>query len=140
MDDPGDALWGFDPDNPATVYEGRLYGGWKQLAENLAEFLVHNAVNEAAYNAPYTKSCESVKNENIAQIAEPLTEVAFGGWYWPRPGHRIFMSETVIADIGPAMEDQEPWGDKPGYSEVQVGATSASALTYLENISDTEWY
>jgi hypothetical protein len=140
MTDPGDALWGFDPISPETVYEGRLYGDWKRLTENLTEFLVHNAINEAASNAPHTKSCESVKNEHIPQIIAPLTEVDFGEWYWPRPGHRLFMSEKVIADVGPAMEDHEPWGDKPGYSEVQVGAVNASALTYLEDVPDTEWY
>ncbi|MET8454746.1 hypothetical protein [Streptomyces sp. NPDC005209] len=140
MTDPGDAIWGFDPESPNTVYEGRLYGKWVRLTESLTEFLVHNAMNEAAYNAPHAKSSESVKNEHIAQIVSPMTEVAFGGWHWPRPGHRIFVSETLIADIGPAMEDQEPWGDMPGYSEVQIGATNPTALSYLSEIPETDWY
>jgi hypothetical protein len=140
MADPGDAIWGFDPENPATVYEGRLYGDWIQLRESLTDFLIHNAVNEAAYNAPYTKSCECVNNDHLAQILAPMTEVAFEGWYWPRTGHRIFASESLIADVGPAMEDVEPWGNKPGFSEVQVGAIAASSLEYLVAIPGTEWY
>ncbi|WP_405463821.1 hypothetical protein OG783_06235 [Streptomyces jietaisiensis] len=140
MTEPGDAIWGFDPESPEVVYEGRIHGDWVRLAEGFTEFLIHNAMNEAAYNAPYTKSCESVQNEHIARIVEPMTEIAFGGWHWPRPGHRIFMSESLIADIGPAMEDEEPWGDKPGFSEVQVGAITPSALHYLSNIPGTDWY
>ncbi|MFF8947000.1 hypothetical protein ACF1A5_33030 [Streptomyces sp. NPDC014864] len=140
MVDPGDAIWGFDPESPTTVYEGRLYGEWVPLSESFTEFLIHNAMNEATHAAPHTKSCESVKNEHIARIVAPMTEVNFGGWYWPRPGHRIFVGEGLIADIGPAMEDQEPWGDKPGYSEVQIGATTASNLSYLDDIPETDWY
>ncbi|MGV4982551.1 hypothetical protein ACVB8X_05015 [Streptomyces sp. NRAIS4] len=140
MTDPGDTIWAFDPESPTSVYEGRLHGDWVRLPESLTEFLIHNAMNEAADNAPYTKSCESVKDEHIAKIVEPMSEVAFGGWLWPRPGHRIFVSESLIADIGPAMEDRAPWGNKPGYSEVQVGATTLSALSYLDELGEIDWY
>ncbi|MFC9912604.1 hypothetical protein [Streptomyces sp. NPDC127197] len=140
MTDPGDAIWAFDPESPMDVYEGRLYGEWVELPESLPEFLTHNAMNEAAHNAPHTRSCDSVEDTQIAEIVAPMTEVAFGGWQWPRPGHRIFMSETLIADIGPAMEDRAPWGNKPGHSEVQIGATTSSALSYLNDIPEIDWY
>jgi hypothetical protein len=140
MAEPGDAIWGFDPGDPEIVYEGRIHGEWVRLTENLTEFLIHNAMNEAAYNAPYTQSCDYVSDKHIARIVEPMTEVAFGGWHWPRPGHRIFTSESLIADIGPAMDDQEPWGNKPGFSEVQIGSITPSALHYLQDIPSTDWY
>ncbi|MFF4551205.1 hypothetical protein [Streptomyces sp. NPDC001435] len=140
MTDPGTAIWAFDPASPMDVYEGELYGEWVKLGENLSEFLVHNAMNEAAHNAPNRRSCELVDNQQLADIVAPMTEVAFAGWQWPRPGHCIFLSETLIADIGPAMEDQAPWGNRPGYSEVQVGAISASALAYLDEIPGIDWY
>ncbi|MFG3120803.1 hypothetical protein ACGFYO_02225 [Streptomyces sp. NPDC048201] len=140
MTDPGDAVWAFDPVNPNIIYEGSLYGEWTQLDETLTSFLLHNAINEAAYGAPYTRSCEVVPDKLISVIVAPMTEIDFPKWNWPRPGHRTYMSETLIANIGPAMEDEEPWGDKNGYSEVQVGATHASALNYLDEISEISWY
>lgn len=46
MTDPtGDWIWAFDLDDPQVVYDRELYEPWTRTAEDLPEFLVHNALN-----------------------------------------------------------------------------------------------
>lgn len=139
LSDPSDAIWGFDPDDPQNVYEGRLYGDWRRLTEAWPEFLIHNAIGEAVYNAPFAKTCDSVENGRVPEVLAPLTEVVTGAWNWPDSGHRLFMGQNIIAEVGPAINGGAPIEDMSGYSEVQVGATSASALAYL-NAIPADWF
>ncbi|MFE0739155.1 hypothetical protein [Streptomyces sp. NPDC058855] len=139
LEDPGEAIWAFNPDSPWDVYEGQLYTPWEKAREPLNEFLIHNAVQEAAYNATSRRSCDEVELGLLQSILTPMTEVAFGGWRWPRPGHRIFMNSTLIADIGPAIEEVEPWGDKPGYVSIQIGSSTQTGLAYLDEIHAIDW-
>lgn len=132
--DPADSIWGFDPDDPMSVHEGQLYGGWEKLSESLPEFLAHNALGEAVYNAPFTKYGGSVENAKIADALAPVTEVAIGAWNWPDSGHRLFMGAGIIIEVGPAISGGAPLDDLSGYSEVQVGATSTSSLAYLDEV------
>lgn len=132
LSDPSDAIWGFDPGDPMSVYEGRLYGDWEKVPESLSEFLIHNALGEAVYNAPITKYGGSVQNSKIHDVLAPMTEVAIGAWNWPDSGHRLFMGQGIIAEVGPAINAGAPLDDPSGYSEVQVGAVTSSALAYLD--------
>ncbi|GLZ78561.1 hypothetical protein Afil01_33680 [Actinorhabdospora filicis] len=136
MDDPGDAEWAFAPDSPLDVYEGTLYEGWEKCAESLPEFLVHNALFEAGYNATSRRYCYEVPEDLLPQLLTPMTEVAFGGWRWPSPGHRIFMGEGLVANMGPTQEDSAPFGGKPGYADIQIGSTDPTLLSYLDDIPD----
>ncbi|MFF8632383.1 hypothetical protein [Streptomyces werraensis] len=137
--DPSDAIWGFDPDDPKSVYEGRLYGSWRKLSESFSEFLVHTAIGEAAHNAPHTRYCGAVNNSTAMDILAPMTEVAIGVWNWPDVDHRLFMGQGIIAEVGPAIYNGAPLGNRGGFSEFQVGAVTSAALDYLEDIPGTEW-
>lgn len=139
MDDPGDQIWAFDPDSPMDIYEGQLHGEWEKSAEDLSEFLIHNALNEAAYSGASRRACDYVPELLLPDILAPMKEVGFKGWRWPRPGHRVFMSESLVADVGPALEDYAPWGNKPGYVQVQVGSRQPDLLNYLDGISSISW-
>ncbi|WP_338693757.1 hypothetical protein V2W30_04190 [Streptomyces sp. Q6] len=139
MQDFGDQAWAFDIAEPTVVLEGQSDGSWVKSSEGFEEFLVHNAVHDAAYSAPHRRSSTSVPNSLIPDVVSPLQRVNFGGWHWPRPGHQIFLGKDLIADIGPAMEDEAPWGNRDGYSEVQVGALSAGRLDYLDSIDEISW-
>ncbi|MFB7090074.1 hypothetical protein [Streptomyces sp. NPDC056296] len=140
MADPADAIWGFDPSAPMDVHEGKLHEGWRKLPEDFTEFLTHNAFGEATYNAAHTTSCDSVPNERMSDVLGPLTEVAFGEWNWPAPGHRIYVSDTVIAHVGPALRDGAPLDYPLGFSEVQVGTINPTDISYLHDIPETEWF
>jgi hypothetical protein len=140
MADAGDAIWAFDTRDPSKVYEGQLHEEWKESAEHLSEFLIHNALNEAAYNATARRACEAVEEARLEEILSPLTEVSFGGWKWPRPGHRIYHSEGLVADVGPAMQDHAPWGNRPGFAEVQIGSNNPALLSYVDEISGINWF
>ncbi|MER6627260.1 hypothetical protein ABT301_03290 [Streptomyces sp. NPDC000987] len=139
LTDPSDAIWGFDADDSKNVYEGRLYGDWAKIPESLSDFLVHNMIGEAVYNAPYAISCDSVQNVRIADIVAPMEEVAIGAWNWPDSGHRLFMGRDVVAEIGPAISDGAPMEDVSGRSEVQVGAVTPEAAAYLESMPGIDW-
>lgn len=140
MADAGDAIWAFGVDSPSRVYEGQLHEGWIESNEKLSEFLVHNALNEAAFNATSRRACEQVEEVHLDQILAPMTEVSFGGWQWPRPGHRVFLGDGLVADVGPAMEDHAPWGNKPGFAEVQIGSSNPELLSYLDEMPGIDWF
>ncbi|MFC9280187.1 hypothetical protein [Streptomyces collinus] len=137
--DPSDAIWGFDANDPMSVYEGRLYGDWVKVPESLQEFLVHNTLGEAVYNAPYATSCDSLENARIAEILAPMEEVSVGAWNWPDSGHRLFMGSGVVAEVGPAISDGGPLEDASGHSEVQVGAITPEAIAYLYEMPGIDW-
>ncbi|WP_309050452.1 hypothetical protein [Streptomyces sp.] len=140
MTDPADTIWGFDPSAPMDVYEGKLHGGWRKVPEDFSEFLIHNALGEAAFNAPHTTACDSMPNQRMSDVLAPLTQVAFGEWNWPASGHQIFMSETVIAHVCPALKDGAPLDSPAGCSEVQVGSIEPTGISYLHEMPGTEWF
>ncbi|MFD5589611.1 hypothetical protein ACFWII_38210 [Streptomyces sp. NPDC127063] len=140
LTDQSDAIWGYDPGDEMSVYEGRIYGDWVKLTESLSEFLVHNALGEAAYNAPFTRTCDSVPNHRMADILTPMTEVSVGAWKWPAENHRIFLGSNIVAEVGPGLTDGSTLDDNSGCSEVQIGSTHASALAYLDQIPDLDWF
>ncbi|MFD8810172.1 hypothetical protein ACFV23_01380 [Streptomyces sp. NPDC059627] len=139
MTDPGDAIWAFDVEDPSIVWEGQMHEGWTQSAERLPEFLVHNALNEAAFNAAVRRSWDQVEVSRLEEILAPMTEVSFGGWLWPRPGHKIYLGEGLLADVGPAVADRAPWGDKPGFADVQIGSVDSDRLSYIDSIPNIDW-
>ncbi|MFG2960804.1 hypothetical protein ACGF5O_44670 [Streptomyces sp. NPDC048291] len=135
--DPANAIWALD--SAANVYEGRRYEGWVKLPESLSEFLTHNAIMEAAYGAPVRRYCDSVENSWMTDALAPLTEVATNGWNWPAPNYRVFMSDNLIAVVGPAMEGGAALENEAGFSGVQFGATTPSSLSHLESIPG-DWF
>ena len=115
MTDPtGDACWAFDVNEPDAVY---ICGdfvdgpepGWLREPEDLQEFLVHNAVNEAASLANAYQYCTDLPEGLLDEVLSPVTEVAFDGWEWPVPGGRVFMSESLIAEVSPALGRTAPF-------------------------------
>jgi hypothetical protein len=49
------------------------------------------------------------------------------------------MSETLIADIGPAMEFRRPWCNREGFSGVSVSGVSSEDLAYLDGMPSLKW-
>jgi len=140
MKDPtGDWMWAFDTEDENIVYESELYGEWELVPENLSEFLVHNALDEATYSAPSWKECTEVEERLLPEILTPLFQVKFGAWRWPRPGGRVFMNQTLIAEVRPAMALGAPWDSRPGYFEVRVAASNPAHLSYLDELPSMKW-
>ncbi|MFJ3235822.1 hypothetical protein [Streptomyces sp. NPDC086787] len=139
MTDAGDEVWAFDPDSPMDVYEGWLYEGWGKCAEGLPEFLIHNALNEAAYNAISRRACDEVEEGILSEILAPMTEISFRGWRVPRAGHRVFMGDALIADVGPALQNHAPWGLRSGYVQVQIGSKGPDPMAYLDKLPGLDW-
>lgn len=138
-DSTGDWFWAFDVRDADSVYEAELRGEWELVPESLSEFLVHLTISAAAASANFSRLCSQVPDEFLPEILAPMDEVDFGGWRWPRPGHRIFMSETLIADIGPAMDFRRPWSNREGFSGVTVSGVSSDDLGYLDDVPSLKW-
>lgn len=140
MEDPtGDWFWAFNTEDKITVYDAELHGEWERTAEQLSEFLVHNALNETIYGGKYWRECTQVEAGLVADTLAPMTAVSFGGWRWPRPGGQIFMSKTLLAEVGPAMNPESLQKDRPGYSEVRVTAKEPVNLSYLDRMTSIKW-
>jgi hypothetical protein len=140
MEDPtGNWRWAFDMKDPDAVYAAELNAEWEQVAERLPEFLMHNTLHEAAYNARSWRACPQVEEHWLADVIAPMTEVAFGGWRWPAPGCRIFMNEMMVAEIGPALGLDAPWEFRSGYAAVRVASNNPACLGYLDGISAIDW-
>ncbi|MER6299828.1 hypothetical protein ABT247_09665 [Kitasatospora sp. NPDC001539] len=138
-DSTGDWFWAFDAADPNAVYETELRGEWDLVPETLSEFLVHLTLAATADSADCSRLCSQVPNDVLPEILSTLDQVDFGGWKWPRPGHLTFMSETLIADIAPAMDFKAPWRTRDGFSTVSVSATTPQALEHLDEISSVKW-
>lgn len=138
-DSTGDWFWAFDLEDSTLVYEAELRGKWQLIPESLSEYLVHLTLLATAALGDFARMCPQVPNEVVSQILAPMEEVNFGGWRWPRPGHRIFMSEVLIADIGPAMDFRQPWRNREGFSAVSVSAIAREGLGYLDDIPSAKW-
>lgn len=80
-----------------------------------------------------------MEEHRLDSVLAPMTQIAFGGWGSPRPGGRIFMSDTLVAATGPAMAPGSPWENRPGYAEVRVATTEPERLAYLDDMTDIPW-
>ncbi|WP_234533431.1 hypothetical protein [Streptomyces shenzhenensis] len=138
-DPTGDWFWAFDASDSSSVYEAELRGEWKLVPERLPEFFIHLAVTVAASSATYARQCPQVPNAALPAVLTGMNEVSFGGWRWPRSGHRTFVNETLIADVGPAMDFRAPWRNREGFSAVSVSAMSSEALGHLDAVSTVKW-
>jgi hypothetical protein len=38
------------------------------------------------------------------------------------------------------MEDHAPWGNKPGFMEVQIGSNAPALLSYVDEIPGIDWF
>ncbi|MGW0486319.1 hypothetical protein [Nonomuraea sp. NPDC003214] len=139
MEDHGDHEWAFTVNPPHEVLQREPDQPWEELTESLREFLIHNAVHEAAYGSNFWRSCAQVAHSKLPEILAPVQKISFKEWSWPRPRQQIFMGDGLVANIGPAMEDHAPWGNRAGYAEVQVGATGPAHLEYLDAIQGIQW-
>jgi hypothetical protein len=140
MEDPtGDWFWSFSIPHPDSVYDRELHESWQLNAEPLSEFLIHNVINEVVENASRYRVCDHVPLESLEEVVQPMREVAFGGWRWPVPGTRIFMGDSVVAEVAPALDARKPWGPVPGHVSVRVVARRSPALSYLDNIDGLMW-
>ncbi|MFD9328336.1 hypothetical protein [Streptomyces sp. NPDC060065] len=138
-DATGDWRWAFDTTDPDVVHEAELYEPWQRCAESLPELLTHSALYEATYTGSSWRECAQVEEHRLDSVLAPMTQIAFGGWGSPRPGGRIFMSDTLVAATGPAMAPGSPWENRPGYGEVRVATTEPGRLAYLDDMTDIPW-
>ncbi|CAM5580351.1 hypothetical protein STENM36S_08545 [Streptomyces tendae] len=139
MEDHGYHEWAFGINSPDKVFERESGNPWEELSEPLSEFLIHNAIHEAAYASDFWRSCTQVPDSKLPEILAPMQMISFKDWTWPRPKQRIFMGDGLLANIGPAMEDHSPWSNRAGYVEVQAGATDPAHLEYLDSIPEIQW-
>ena len=138
-DATGDWTWAFDSENPDLVYEGSPGATLERVPERLPEFLVHLTVTEAITVAESSRIGDQVPNEELPGILSPMQEVGFGAWQWPRSGYRTYMSDSLIANVGPAVDPISPWLNRDGYSSVRIAGVTPSALGYLDAVSTVEW-
>jgi len=138
-DPTGDWFWAFDAEDSSSVYEAELRGEWRKIPESLSEFLVHVTLRQAVVSGSFARTCSQVPNEVLPKILTEVEEIDFGGWGWPRPGHRMFMSEALIADVGPAMDFRAPQGNREGFSSVRVSGISPEDLGYLDGVTSVKW-
>ncbi|MFF4588046.1 hypothetical protein [Streptomyces sp. NPDC001388] len=138
-DATGDWAWAFGEENPDLVYEGVPGGEWHSVPERLAEFLVHATVIETIALVEASLLGDQVPDEELPGILAPMQEVGFGEWRWPRTGYRIFMTDSLIASVGPAVEPRSPWLNRSGYSSVRISGASPSALEYLHSTTSVKW-
>lgn len=138
-DSTGDWIWMFDSNQPDVVYEGEPGGGLNRTTEELAELLVHATVRSVILLSGFGRLGAQVPDEALSQILDPMESVGFGGWKWPRPGYRIFASDRLLAEVGPAVDLQAPWRSRAGYSAVRIAGLSDSDLTYVDSLSKVTW-
>ncbi|MER5216070.1 hypothetical protein ABT063_37460 [Streptomyces sp. NPDC002838] len=138
-DSTGDWVWAFDSAEPDRVYEGEPGGAWSQAPENLAEFLAHATVRETIVLTQFGRLCAQVPDEFLPEILAPMEEVGFRGWKWPRPDQRIFLNDSLAANVGPAVDPQAPWRNRDGYAAVRVAGIEPSLLEYLDSVSSLAW-
>ncbi|MEU9450635.1 hypothetical protein [Streptomyces sp. NPDC048277] len=138
-DSTGDWFWAFDAKDLKTVYEAELRGEWRLIPESLPEFLVHLTLMVAADTANCARLCSQVSNETLPAVLVAMEEIGFGGWRWPRPGRRMFMSEKLIANVGPAMDFRAPWRNREGFSSVGISGINQQDLEYLDGITSIKW-
>ncbi|MER7741045.1 hypothetical protein ABTX34_22430 [Streptomyces sp. NPDC096538] len=138
-DATGDWSWAFDSNNPNRIYEGEPGGEWRQVPEDLPQFLTHATVTEVIALAAFRGLGDQVPDEALDAVLAPMREVGFGAWQWPRPGYRNFMSDSLIASVGPAVEPTSPWLNRDGYSAVRISGNSPSVLAYLDADTVVRW-
>ncbi|GGR19787.1 hypothetical protein GCM10010251_39970 [Streptomyces aurantiogriseus] len=135
----GDWIWAFDPNQSNVAYEGDSIGNLNRTPEGLAELLVHATVRSVILLSNSGRLGAQVPNEALPQVLNSMECVGFGGWKWPRPGYRIFMADSLLAEVGPAVDPQAPWLSRAGYSAVRIAGLSDSVLTYLDSFSTVTW-
>jgi hypothetical protein len=140
-DPTGDWFWAFDVEDSSSisVYEAELRGDWRLLSESLSEFLVHATLRQTLTSGKFGRTCSQVPNAVLPRILVDVEDIDFGGWGWPCPGHRILMSESLILDVGPAMDFRAPRRNREGFSSVRVSAFSSESLHYLDVVTSVKW-
>lgn len=140
MTDPnGDWIWAFDLDEPHIVYDRELYEPWTRTSEDLPEFMVHHALNEAFWIAEVNQHAH-VPDELLPAALEGLTEVGFGGWQWPGPGVRVFLGEHSVAEVTPLNQSTLRQQAGPWLFEVQIASSEPGGLDHLDALADVRWF
>ncbi|MGW7171145.1 hypothetical protein ACWGH3_39000 [Streptomyces sp. NPDC054884] len=138
-DSTGDWVWAFDLTERDLVYEGPPGGQWGRVPEQLTEFLKHLTLTVTIAVAASIRLGDQVPLDALPDILGPMQEIGFGGWKWPRPGYQTFMSDHLIASVGPAVEPNSPWLNREGYCSVRVAGVDPSVLGYLDSIDGVRW-
>ncbi|MFF8448979.1 hypothetical protein ACF06Q_14965 [Streptomyces leeuwenhoekii] len=138
-DATGDWVWAFGADDPDAVFEGIPGGELDRVPESLAEFLKHATVIGTLMAADFRRLGDQVPNEALPSILAPMQEISFGGWKWPDPGYRTFMSDNLIASVGPAVDPASPWLNRSGYSAVRIAGIDLESLEYLDADTTVQW-
>ncbi|MFC9801420.1 hypothetical protein ACFWGE_09315 [Streptomyces bacillaris] len=140
MEDPtGDWTWAFDSNHPNVVYEGESNSTLTPGSEDLQELLAHVTVRSIILLANSSRLGTQVPDEVLPEILSPMEAIGFGGWKWPRPGYRVHAAESLLAEVGPAIDPQAPWLNRTGYSTVRIAGLGGSDLTYLDSHLPGTW-
>lgn len=140
MKDPtGDWIWAFDVNEPDRVYEGEASGNLSRMAEGLDEFLVHSTLVQTVYASEFARHCDQLPLELLDGVLAPLDRVSFGGWSWPRPEYFVFLGDSLIANVGPAVDVTAPWRNREGFAAVRIAGIARSDLAYLDSFSSIKW-
>ncbi|MFD1149820.1 hypothetical protein [Saccharothrix hoggarensis] len=140
MEDPtGDWTWSFDVGQPDRVHEGEPGGDRSPVPEALPEFLVHLALAQLVVTADFGRLCAQLPADLLPGVLTSLEEVGFAGWRWPRPGHRIFLGDSAIANVGPAIDPRAPWRNREGHVAVRIAGIGPSDLDHLDAVPSVKW-
>lgn len=135
----GDWVWVFDPSQSNVVYEGDPGGRLSESPEGLAELLLHATMRSIILLSGSSRLGAQVPDVELPRILDGLKRVGFGGWKWPRPGYRLFVSDNLLAEVGPAVDPAAPWLSRPEYSAVRIAGLSGCDLSYLDSFATVSW-
>lgn len=138
-DATGDFHWAFRMDDPNLVFDAELGQSWEPSDEGLAELLKHTALSEATFTARSWRECSHVEEAALPAILESMTQVAFGGSRWPTPGGRVYLKDSLLAEVLPAMEPGAAWNVHAGHFEVRVASPRPELLDFLDEIDGVKW-
>lgn len=138
-DATGDWHWAFRMDDPNLVVDAGLGEPWKLSDEGLAELIKHTALSEATFTARSWRECSHVDEAALPAILESMTQIGFAGSRWPTPGGRVYLNDSLLAEVLPAMEPGAPWNIHAGYFEVRVASPVPALLDFLDEIDGVKW-
>ncbi|HZO69823.1 MAG TPA: hypothetical protein VFB74_32920, partial [Kribbellaceae bacterium] len=91
-------LAGDDP----RVYDRENEPGrpWQLTGVTLSVFLVHVAVFEAVWNAPFGAVAAWITADRLEKVLAPLTPIPGAAWRWPSPLHQLYVRPAAHSAHG----------------------------------------
>jgi hypothetical protein len=138
-DDGGDWLWSCSLGADRTLYERKWNEEWSALDEDAADFLLHLCLVKLVGSSRFGRLCTDLPNQLLPRVLAPMTRVAFGNWRWPRAGHSIYISESLMSQVSPALDREDLLKPSMSHSSVWLSGTSEDVFDYLRRYPGVRW-